>query len=453
MAGSIHTARIDRLTGLPGPSALAGRLGGEASVALLLLDLDAFHAVNLDRGFAAGDAVLVASAAVLADVARSVGGGALAMRTSADEFALVAPCGSEREALDLAAHAVADIAATDSDVTASCGAILVERPRADASGVRRAVLRAGLSLQHARRTGRGSVAGQPEGRSELSSAEQDDLEVRTALRLGDYELHFQPMLEPTTATAVGLEALVRWRRDELGLVAPGAFLPQVRRSGLAAEFGAGVLARAFEEWADGLRDAVLAAPGDDRSATRGVTRGNGEAAALRPLIAVNVDAEQAAQSGFDALVLHLLARNGVASEQLVLEVTESVLAEPATVARLHRLRAAGVHVAVDDFGAGPVVLSEMRDLPVDIVKVDQVLVGRLDRLVPDVSLIDDLRRLTSLLGLRLTVEAVETSALAQRVAEMGIDLVQGYHYARPMSSGDVVAWLRGRLKGEVSIGT
>jgi diguanylate cyclase len=440
--GARRVGRRDRLTGLSGPSALPALLGGAAPTALLLIDLDAFHAVNLDRGFATGDAALVAAAAALDELASATGNGAQAIRTSADEFALVAPCRSERDALELGGRAVAAVAAATGGVTASCGAVLLEGTRADGSQVRSAMQRAGLALQHARRSERGSVAGQPEGRAELTSVEQDDLDVRTALRLGDYELHFQPILEPTATTPVGLEALVRWRRDEIGLVAPGSFLPQVRRSGLAAEFGAGVLARALEDWADALRDAVDASPAlseDGASSTAPIDPGS---TALRPLLAVNVDAEQAGQTGFDAFVLHLLERSGVPCVQLVLEVTESVLAEPATVARLRRLRDAGVHVAIDDFGAGPVVLSEMRELPVDIVKVDQVLIGRLDRTAPDVALIDDLRRLTRLLGLRLTVEAVETPALARRVAELGVDLVQGYHYARPMPQADAIVWLQ-----------
>jgi diguanylate cyclase len=439
-----RVVRRDRLTGLSGPSALPALLEGEATTALLLIDLDAFHAVNLDRGFAAGDTALVATAGALQEFAVATGGGARAVRTSADEFALVVPCGSEREALELGARAIAAVAAL-AGMTASCGAVLVEGSRADMGEARRAVQRAGLALQHARRAEPGSVAAQPEGRAELTSVEQDDLDVRTALRIGDYELHFQPMLEPTATTAIGLEALVRWRRGELGLVAPGSFLPQVRRSGLAAEFGAGVLARALEEWADELRDAVVAAPPTVVGGAGGSEPGGRGSTALLPLLAVNVDAEQAGQTGFDALVLHLLERCGVPSAQLVLEVTESVLAEPATVARLRRLRDAGVHVAIDDFGAGPVVLSEMRELPVDIVKVDQALIGRLDRTAPDVALIDDLRQLTRLLGLRLTVEAVETPALARRVAELGVDLVQGYHYARPMPPDVVVAWLQANL--------
>jgi EAL domain-containing protein (putative c-di-GMP-specific phosphodiesterase class I) len=156
---------------------------------------------------------------------------------------------------------------------------------------------------------------------------------------------------------------------------------------------------------------------------------------------VNVDVEQAEQDGFDRLVLHLLNRASVPPDELVIEVAESVLAEPAAVERLRRLRTAGVHIAIDDFGAGPVVLSEIRELPVDIIKVDQVLVGRLDPLAPDIGLIQDLHRLAGLLGLWLAVEAVETPMLAQRIAGLGVPLAQGYHYARPMPPEDVMVWL------------
>jgi EAL domain-containing protein (putative c-di-GMP-specific phosphodiesterase class I) len=166
----------------------------------------------------------------------------------------------------------------------------------------------------------------------------------------------------------------------------------------------------------------------------------------KPLLSVNVDIDQVQQDGFDGLVLHLLQRSGVPPEELVIEVAESVLADAAARQRLRALRAAGVHVALDDFGAGPVVLSEIRDLPVDIIKVDQVMVGRLDPLAPDMGLIQDLQRLTVLLGLSLAVEAVETPMLAQRIVALGVPLAQGFHYAGPMPPEVAMAWLLGQVE-------
>jgi EAL domain-containing protein (putative c-di-GMP-specific phosphodiesterase class I)/GGDEF domain-containing protein len=390
--------------------------------ALILLDLDGFHARNLADGFDAGDQLLRAAAAVLSEVADD----GRVLHLSADEFAVLVPCTGPDEALDRAHGLVGALSALVPPTTACAGAVMIVSDPAEGVVVRRTVQHAGLALQAARRSGPGAVAGLPAGGGPLSSAEQDDLDVRTALRLGDYELHFQPLVVPASSRPVGLEALIRWRREAEEVLGPGLFLPQVRRSGLAAEFGAGVIVDALARWTGGLRAAVVAACGD---------------AVPAPILTVNVDVEQAEQDGFDQLVLHLLRRAAVPPDELVIEVAESVLAEPAAVERLRRLRAAGVHVAIDDFGAGPVVLSEVRELPVDIIKVDQVLVGRLDPLAPDMGLIQDLHRLAGLLGLWLAVEAVETPMLATRIAGLGVALAQGYHYARPMPPADVLAWL------------
>jgi len=406
----------------------------EPDHALILLDLDGFHAVNLAEGFEAGDRLLRAVAALLTE---AVGDGKV-LHLSADEFAVLLPCGGEDEALDRADGLIGALSALVPPTTACAGAVMVATDGAGAVAVRRTVQRAGLALQAARRVGPGAVAGVTDGGGPLGSAEQDDLDVRTALRLGDYELHFQPLVVPATSLPVGLEALIRWRREAEEVLGPGVFLPQVRRSGLAAEFGAAVIADALARWTTGLRSAVVAACGG------GVPS---------PILTVNVDVEQAEQDGFDELVLHLLRRASVPPDELVIEVAESVLAEPAAVERLRRLRAAGVHIAIDDFGAGPVVLSEIRELPVDIIKVDQVLVGRLDPLAPDLGLIEDLHRLAGLLGLWLAVEAVETPMLAQRLAGLGVPLAQGYHYARPMPPEDVLDWLDGEVESRVEPGT
>jgi len=416
----------DLLTGLPGPSSLGDLL---ASVGpdhgLVLLDIDAFHAHNRTHGHDSGDRLLRAVAAGLVEV---VPEGAHVLRLSGDEFAAIVPCADE-DGLVIEARALcATVVGIGASISASCGVAVIDD---DARGT---VRRAGLALSAARRVGPGQVHGAPVGAAPLSSVEQDDVDVRTALRVGDYELHFQPLVIPSSATAttpatpVGVEALVRWRRDASELLSPGVFLPTVRRAGLASEFGANVLTAALGHWVGMVRSALVEGNGGEVHA---------------PLLAINVDVEQAEQDGFDELVLHLLRRATVPPEELVIEVTEAVLAQPAAAERLRCLRAAGVHVAIDDFGAGPVVLSEVRELPVDIIKVDQVLVGRLDPSAPDMGLIDDLSQLAGMLGLTLSVEAVESPALAQRIAALGVPLAQGYHYARPMPPPEAVVWLRG----------
>jgi len=418
---------IDPLTGLPGAARLWRTLvtAGEGH-ALLLVDLDGFHAHNLTAGFDAGDRLLREVASVLSERVE----GAQVLRLTADEYGLVVRCDGPESVLDRARDVVGMLGGLVPPVSASCGVAMMVVERPGLVSPRRTVENAGLALQAARRSGPGSVVGVPTGGVPLSAAEQEDLEVRTALRLGDYELFFQPIVVPATSRPIGLEALVRWRRDAVDVLSPGVFLPQVRRSGIAAEFGAGVIIDALAGWTAGLRAGIVGACGDGVPA---------------PILTVNVDVEQAEQDGFDGLVLHLLRRAGVPADELVLDVTESVLAEPSALARLRRLDEAGVHVAVDDFGAGPIVLSEIRDLPVSLIKVDQVLVSRLDRIVPDLGLIEDMQRLAELLGLRLAIEAVETSLLAERIASLGVPLAQGYHYARPMPGGEALDWLHARV--------
>jgi diguanylate cyclase len=424
---------VDALTGLPGPAALPGLLAAaDAGHALLLLDLDDFHARNLRDGFEAGDRLLCAVAGAL--VAALPDGEVL--RLSADEFGVLMPCADLTAAVERGRALAAGLAALEPSLTA-CGGVamlvLDTAARGSSVAVLPTVRQAGLALRAARQLGPGAVVGPPEGRGVLREAEQDDLEVRTALRTGSYELYFQPLVTPMTSRPVGVEALVRWRQDPTRIVGPGEFLPQVRRAGIAAEFGATMIGHALETWETCLRSAVADAADP---------AGHAGHAGHAPILSVNVDVEQAEQDGFDRLVLHLLHRRGVPPQDLVIEVAESVLAEPAAVERLRRLRAAGVAIAIDDFGAGPVVLSEIRELPVDIIKVDQVLVGRLDPLAPDLGLIEDLHRLAALLGLRLAVEAVETQLLAQRIAALGVPLAQGFHYAHPMPSDEVARWLR-----------
>lgn len=423
---------IDPVTGLGNASDLRAALevraaapGGLSGCGLILLDLDGFHRVNVRSGFEAGDALLRSVAARLTEgqpdgssdaAARSVA------RVSADEFAVLI----DADEVELAAHADRARAAT-SEAHASITACVGYASGAEGDTPQDLVLRAGAALRSARRHGPDSIAGDADAAVGSSLAEQEDLEVRTALRLGEYELHHLPIVRLADGRPVGVETLVRWRREHGALVAPGSFLPFVRRSGLAAEFGAHVLEQAATEWVAALRDAVAAAT---------------EPVGATPLLSINIDGEQAEQEGFDTLVLHLLQRCGVRPDEVMLEVTEGVLDRPSVTERLVRLREAGVRISLDDFGSGPIVLARMRELPLDVIKVDQTLVGALDPQDPDVSLIADILQLASLLGLQVAVEGVETPLLVERLRTIGIPLAQGFHFGRPCPADELVARLR-----------
>jgi EAL domain-containing protein (putative c-di-GMP-specific phosphodiesterase class I)/GGDEF domain-containing protein len=438
----------DPVAGLVRPSHLrSALLGCEGPHALILLDLDDLHAYNLATGWEAGDALLRDVAEVL--TAQVPDGRVL--RLPSDEFAVVLPCSGPDDALELAhelAAALAGMTLTGRTWTPSAcfGAVMLvhhvnaadETRETREVDVRRTVQCAGMALQEARRVGPGSVAGLSTDASMQSSpgsferpgsvgaSGYADVDVRTALRLEDFEPYFQPLVDPATSRPLGLEALVRRATDSGEALGPDDFMHLVREAQLSVEFGTFVIDRALACWAEGLGAAVRAASGADVASS---------------LLTVNIDIEQAQQEGFDALVLHLLDRAGVPAGELLVEVAEPVLADASAVRRLQALRAAGVRVALDDFGAGPLMLGDMSDLPVDVIKVDQMLVGRLDPLDPDMGLIRDLQRLTDLLGLLLSVEAVETPILATRLVALGVPLAQGFHYARPMPAELAMAWL------------
>ncbi len=419
--------------GLAGPAALGRSLAAVGpGAALVLVDLEGFGAVNLRDGFPAGDALLVRTIAALEAAVRTAvrtggpaAGDPAVLRLAGDQLAVVLP-GVTGDTIVEVAAALTGSAADASGLAACGGVVPVVHDDAGVTDVRRTVHDAGLALRAARLAGSGSVRGPSGGGGALTAVEEEDLEVRTLLRSGGFELHFQPLVDPTSGRPIGVEALVRARSSAGTVSGPGGFLPQVRRSGLSVELGTAIIADALAWWSGRLRGALLG--------------GGGSTGMSGSMLTVNVDVDQVEQDGFDRLVLHLLECSDVLPGELVLEVTEAVLAGAAARDRLQRLRDAGVRVAIDDFGAGPIVLSEIGALPVDILKVDQVLVGRLDRERPDVGLIEDLLQLAGLLGLQLAVEAVETPTLASRIAQLGVPIAQGYHYARPMPPDELVAW-------------
>jgi diguanylate cyclase len=440
---SVDADAVDQVTGLGTAAVLRSALDARAShpsglagSGLILLDLDGFHRVNVESGFAAGDALLRSVATRLMDVARAAAQASpssptvrMSARLSADEFAVLVE--ADEEGLAALAQSLQEaVAQAGPDVTACVGFA----PGAADDDPQGLMLRAGTALRAARRRGPAAIVADADATAGSSLAEQEDLEVRTALRLGEYELHYLPVIRLVDDRPAGVETLVRWRREHGALVAPGSFLPFVRRSGLAAEFGAHVLEQAANEWVAALREAVSQASGAELRA--------GSPAGITPLLAVNVDGEQAEQEGFDDLVLHVLERCGVRPGEVMLEVTEGVLDRPSVTERLSRLREAGVRISLDDFGSGPIVLARMRELPLDVIKVDQALVAALDPQDPDVALIADIQRLASLLGLRVAVEGVETLLLVARLRAIGIPLAQGFHFGRPCAAEELVERLR-----------
>jgi EAL domain-containing protein (putative c-di-GMP-specific phosphodiesterase class I) len=273
---------------------------------------------------------------------------------------------------------------------------------------------------------------QPQMHSQVVRAYELRTELAAAIEAEEFVLHYQPAVELATGRVVGAEALVRWRHPRRGLLGPGEFIPQAESSGLIHELG---------RWI--LREACRTAVAWPASRTGG-----------RAAISVNLAAGQLLQPGFVADVSDILAETGLAPERLFLEVTESALVdlEPASVA-LHALRALGIRLALDDFGTGYSALSYLAELPFDILKIDRGFIATIGEGPRVDALLEGIVGLCRALDLTIVAEGVETEFQLARIRELGLDVAQGFLFARPMPAPAFAAFfVDGMSPARVSLG-
>ena len=456
----VYQARHDALTGLANRTLFRERLAaaltpgrsGEAeneAVSVLFLDLDDFKAVNDGQGHAAGDALLVAVAERLLDATR---GSDTVARLGGDEFAVLLRGIRADEAVSIVVPRVLAALARPVTLSGALGGIpgcaLGTSPsgpacpagdapgeytlRVSASvGVARArageqvddVLRqADVAMYRAKRSGKNRAAtfaltedADALARFDLQTA------LAGALDRGEFRLVYQPIVALQTGQAVGAEALVRWQHPQRGLVGPDVFIPLAEATGLMPALGRWIL----------------------REACRAACRWPVPVAGKAPTLTVNVSGRQLEDARFLEDVAEALATSGLPAERLVLEVTESLLlANPAvTRARLDAVRAFGVRVAVDDFGTGYSSLTCVRQLPLDVFKIDRAFTQGLASDPVQRALADTVVRLGAALGLRTVAEGVETEADRDALLALGCELGQGYLYARPLAPAALAEFL------------
>jgi EAL domain-containing protein (putative c-di-GMP-specific phosphodiesterase class I) len=233
-------------------------------------------------------------------------------------------------------------------------------------------------------------------------------DLRGALERGEMAVHYQPVVGLGDGSTVAVEALMRWNHPEHGAVSPVRFIPVAEETGLIVPLGAWVLERACR----------------DLPALQGGVPG------VR--IGVNVSAVQLREPGFAADVARILRDTGVAPEDVVLELTESVFADDEQVAdALRALRALGVSLSVDDFGTGYSSLSYLRRLEVDSIKIDRSFVGGLGEEPRDAALVRSIIELGHALGMTMVAEGVEDSDQERFLRDAGCDLAQGWLFGRP----------------------
>jgi EAL domain-containing protein (putative c-di-GMP-specific phosphodiesterase class I)/GGDEF domain-containing protein len=244
--------------------------------------------------------------------------------------------------------------------------------------------------------------------------------LRVALAQRQLSLHYQPKIDIASGAITGFEALARWKHPELGMIAPGQFIPVAEETGLIVPLSEFVLEEACRE-----------------------ARRWREAGLLQARVAVNISGVHFRAADLTELVRETLARTGLPADALELELTESILLQKTDVAiaRLRSLKAMGVHLSIDDFGTGYSSLSYLKRFPVDSLKIDQSFVRDVTTDPEDAAITTSIILMGKSLKLKIVAEGVETESQLQFLRVLECDEAQGYLFGRPMPAADARALL------------
>jgi len=417
-----HAATHDPLTGLPNRERLHRRIAdlGDASrrhgerLVVLLVDLDGFKIINESAGHEVGDEALLTVGQRLRDRVRRED---VVARPGGDEFVVLATVPDDDDGMRLAQDLLAELGRPLTGVLsghhlrASAGLVVVGPD--DARTAVELLRDADAAMHEAKAAGGGRVAAfDARLRADMLRRIRLGRDLREALAGGaGLWMAYQPLVDARTRRTAGAEALARWDHPELGAVPPMEFVAIAEQSGSVHPLGRFVLRRACADVASRIAQAP---------------------AGLR--LSVNLSPRQLDEPGLAGLVAQALEETGTAPEALCLEVTESVVAidDAAALRTLHELRAMGVSLAIDDFGTGYSSLARLRTLPVDELKIDRSFVTTLPDDAEARVIVGGVIQLAHTLDMRVVAEGVETARHADILAEMGCDLLQGYHFSRPV---------------------
>lgn len=427
-------AQFDPLTGLPNRNLFRDRLSGailraqrdERLTALLFLDIDRFKEINDTLGHDAGDQLLKKIGAILRGCLR---GGDTVARIGGDEFTVILEEMTTSAEVDAVANKVLRTfgkpVRTDGEefvVTASVGVAVYPYDGKDGDSL---LKHADIAMYQAKNEGGNNVQYYASTMSAAASARVSlEHNLRQAIERGEFMLFYQPVVALETGAVVSLEALLRWRHPEWGIVAPGRFLPLAEQTGLIVPIG---------EW-------VL-----HEVATQSAKWRQAGYAPIR--IAVNLSARQFRKSNLVDVIDRVLLGTGMPGDLIDLEITESLLMEnPEASSRLlDQLKSRGMRVTLDDFGTGYSSFAYLKHFPLDTVKIDRSFVRDVTHDPDDAAIVTGMIELSHSLGLKLIAEGAETREQAAFLRERGADYAQGFLYSGPTPVAELQHLLRHRV--------
>ncbi len=424
-------AHHDSLTGLPNRVLLNDRIRTELAharreqsiLALLFLDLDRFKIINDSLGHATGDQLLRVISRRIKDCVRE---GDTVARLGGDEFMILLPrITSVSDAGRIGNKIIESLTEPvtcnghDLHITTSAGISVYPYDGTDSDTL---IKNADISMYRAKELGRNRAVYYT---AELNAGSRKQLTLETnlrkALERNELKLFYQPKIDITCNSIVGVEALLRWKRPGMGYISPSDFIPIAEESGMILPIGEWVLHTAFRQ----LREWH-------------------EAGFTEMTMSVNLSSAQLARSGFEKVLERALAESGINPALAELEVTENIALKnmESAVATLETLKKMGVTIAMDDFGTGYSSLSYLRRLPIDTVKIDQSFVREIPDNMEDVLIAQAIIAMARSLNMSLVVEGVETARQLNFFKQQGCRIIQGYLFSKPVEAGEILEMLR-----------
>jgi len=428
-----HMAYHDSLTGLPNRALLADRLDramlaaqrSDRRLAVMFLDLDRFKTINDSLGHLTGDQLLKEVASRLC---RAVRASDTVARLGGDEFVVLVPgIRSTDEVARVAEKIIEALAAPFPlegrmlHITPSIGICIYPD---DGTDVETLMRHADGAMYHAKAAGRNNYQFFTQ-KMNLAAAQHFELEsnLRSALALGQFEPHFQPIIDIATRRVHTMEVLLRWRRPAQGLVMPDSFIPLIEENGLIVPIGEWVMRRACEQSMEWQRMGLEPVP-----------------------LAVNLSPRQFMHRGLVDSIRRILDETGIDPSLIEFEITETALMQHGehTMEILGQINAMGIRLSIDDFGTGYSSLAYLKRFPVKKIKIDRAFIKDLEDSAEDRAIVAAIIALSDSLQLSVVAEGVETEGQFALLQQQGCQYAQGYLFSQPVPRQNAVHLLERR---------